>query len=179
MLELPPLAAHAGGLRLGVGTQADSRMERGCAAVSVKHEETQVLHDIFCSALSEIFGGVRNMKIGTKVKMNDRYYVSEKNRGKVFTTRSEPWMVCGTMVVLLEGLAGGYAVDGLDVVQAGTGHAKQRKGRDADGWHKAVDHLSCVRETGLPKGRIRNGRLLLPLHKKWISEAHVTERSRQ
>lgn len=28
---------------------------------------------------------------------------------------SEPRMFCGTMVVKLDGMAGGYAVDGLDV----------------------------------------------------------------
>lgn len=48
--------------------------------------------------------------------MNDRYYVSEENKGKVWTVRTEPWLCGGTLVVLLEGKAGCYAVDGLDKV---------------------------------------------------------------
>lgn len=57
------------------------------------------------------------MKIGDKVVMNNKYYVSEKNKGKVWTVRSEPWECCGILVVLLEGKSSGYAVDGLDVVE--------------------------------------------------------------
>lgn len=57
------------------------------------------------------------MKIGDKVVMNDKYRVSEKNRGRVWMVRSEPWECCGTSVVLLEGFRGGYAVDGLDIVE--------------------------------------------------------------
>ena len=57
-------------------------------------------------------------KIGDKVVMTDKYYVSEENKGKIFTVRSEPWEVCGTTVVLLEGIRGGYAVDGLREVEA-------------------------------------------------------------
>lgn len=56
-------------------------------------------------------------KPGDKVVMNDRYSVSEAKRGKVWTVRSEPWNLCGTEVVLLEGMSGGYAVDGLDPVK--------------------------------------------------------------
>ena len=56
------------------------------------------------------------MKPGDKVVMNDNYHVSEANRGKV---ASEPWDCCGTMVVKLEGKAGGYAVDGLTLVKEG------------------------------------------------------------
>lgn len=55
------------------------------------------------------------MKIGDKVTMNNKYYVSEHNKSKVWTVRSEPWKCCGTLVVLLEGKSGGYAVDGLDI----------------------------------------------------------------
>lgn len=57
-----------------------------------------------------------NIKIGDKVVMNDRYYVSNQNKEKVWTVCSEPWMCCGTLVVKLEGKSGGYAVDGLDIV---------------------------------------------------------------
>lgn len=56
------------------------------------------------------------IQVGSKVKMNDKYYVSEKNRNKVFEVISEPWNLCGTMVVKLEDLAGCYALDGLTEV---------------------------------------------------------------
>ncbi len=58
------------------------------------------------------------LKPGDKVVMNDRYHVSEENRGKVWTVQSDPWDCCGTMVVKLEGKAGGYAVDGLEKVKS-------------------------------------------------------------
>lgn len=58
-----------------------------------------------------------HLKPGDKVVMNDNYHVLEKNRGKIWTVVSGPWMVCGSMVVRLEGKAGGYAVDGLDLVE--------------------------------------------------------------
>lgn len=54
---------------------------------------------------------------GDKVVMNDKYHVSEPNKGKIWTVRSEPWDCCGAMVVKLEGKPGGYAVDGLDLVR--------------------------------------------------------------
>lgn len=57
------------------------------------------------------------LKPGDKVTMNSRYYVSKENRGKVWTVMSDPWDCCGTLVVKLEGKAGGYAVDGLDLVE--------------------------------------------------------------
>ncbi len=57
------------------------------------------------------------MKIGDKVVMNNKYSVSEENKEKVWIVRSEPWECCGTLVVLLEGKSGGYAVDGLDIVE--------------------------------------------------------------
>ena len=58
-----------------------------------------------------------NLKIGDKVKMNDKYKVPAENKEKTWTVRSEPWEVSGTTVVLLEGRAGGYAVDGLTSVE--------------------------------------------------------------
>lgn len=57
------------------------------------------------------------LKVGDKVVMNDKYRVSEENKGKVWTVCSEPWDCCGTMVVLLKGKSGGYAVDGLTKVE--------------------------------------------------------------
>lgn len=55
-------------------------------------------------------------KTGQKVVMNDKYYVSEENQGRVWTTRSEPWDCCSQEIILLEGMAGGYATDGLTLV---------------------------------------------------------------
>lgn len=57
------------------------------------------------------------MRIGDKVIMNDKYHVVERNKGKVWTVRSEPWNCCGITVVLLEGYRGCYAVDGLEKVE--------------------------------------------------------------
>lgn len=55
---------------------------------------------------------------GKKVIMNDKYYVAEKNKGKVFEVASEPYNVCGTTVVKLKDYAGCYALDGLDGAQS-------------------------------------------------------------
>lgn len=57
------------------------------------------------------------LKIGDKVKMNDRYYVDPENRDKIWEVVSEPWEACGTMIIKLKGKSGGYAVDGLTVVE--------------------------------------------------------------
>lgn len=54
---------------------------------------------------------------GDKVRMNGNYYVSECDRSRIWMVRSTPWMCCGTLVVRLWGKAGGYAVDGLDLVE--------------------------------------------------------------
>lgn len=56
-------------------------------------------------------------KIGDKVKMNSKYFVSDKNKDVVFTVKSESWDLCGTECVKLDGISGGYAVDGLDLVK--------------------------------------------------------------
>lgn len=55
-------------------------------------------------------------KPGDKVRMNDKYFVTQANK-KIWTVRTGPWMCCGTLVVALNGKAGGYAVDGLDLVE--------------------------------------------------------------
>ena len=60
---------------------------------------------------------MNNFKIGDKVTMNNKYYVSGKNKGVVFTVRSEPFDLCGTECVLLENYRGGYAADGLTRVE--------------------------------------------------------------
>lgn len=56
-------------------------------------------------------------KPGDRVVMSDNYRVSDANKGRVWVVRSDPWMCCGTVVVALQGKAGGYAVDGLDLVE--------------------------------------------------------------
>lgn len=61
----------------------------------------------------------KSMIKGKKVVMNDKYYVSEKNKGKIFEVTSEPYSVCGTVVVKLKGLSGCYVLDGLDEVKDG------------------------------------------------------------
>lgn len=64
------------------------------------------------------------LKIGDKVVMNDKYHVAEKNKGKVFTVRSEPQEVSGTMCVWLVGYSGCYAVDGLDKYEESANEAE-------------------------------------------------------
>lgn len=54
---------------------------------------------------------------GDKVKMNNRYWVSDTNKEKVFEVVSDPWKVCGSDCVLLDGFKGCYAVDGLTKVK--------------------------------------------------------------
>lgn len=56
------------------------------------------------------------IKVGDKVVMNNKYRVSEKNKDVEWIVRSEPFNLCGTMCVLLEGFRGGYALDGLTKV---------------------------------------------------------------
>lgn len=60
---------------------------------------------------------MNTIKFGDFVTMNDKYHVSEANRGKIFEVTSEPWEIRGTKCVLLSGYRGGYAVDGLDIAE--------------------------------------------------------------
>lgn len=39
---------------------------------------------------------------------------AETNKGKVWTTRSEPWDLCGSEVILLEGKSGGFDTSSLE-----------------------------------------------------------------
>ena len=57
------------------------------------------------------------MQIGTKVKMVN-CLEADKYGDRIWVTRSEPWMCCGTLVVALEGKSGGFAVDKLEIVEA-------------------------------------------------------------
>ncbi len=51
---------------------------------------------------------------GDKVVMHTCYEASmEKNKDKVWTVESEPWDLCGSEVVLLEGKSGGFATEFL------------------------------------------------------------------
>lgn len=52
--------------------------------------------------------------------MNDRYRVSDRYRGMVFTVTSDPWPCGGAEIILLDGYRGGYATDGLDLVEEGS-----------------------------------------------------------
>jgi len=56
------------------------------------------------------------MPIGTKVRMVN-CLEAERYKDKIWTTRSEPWMLCGSEVVLLEGKAGGFATEFLEIVE--------------------------------------------------------------
>lgn len=60
-----------------------------------------------------------DIKIGDKVVMNSNYFVEEIDKGRIWTVCSNPWNCCGTIVVLLEGKSGGYAIDGLNLVEKG------------------------------------------------------------
>lgn len=54
-------------------------------------------------------------EIGYLVRMNGKYHVSEEKKGKVWEIASQPWDVCGKLVVKLKGMTGSYAVDGLEL----------------------------------------------------------------
>lgn len=56
------------------------------------------------------------MKMKDKVIRNDLSKVSDKNKGRVFTVKREPWDLCGMDCVFLEEYSGGYAVNGLTMV---------------------------------------------------------------
>lgn len=63
----------------------------------------------------------RITKIGMKVKMVN-CVEAETYGDTIWETRSEPWMCCGTEVVLLKGRSGGFATDCLeDVEEANNG----------------------------------------------------------
>lgn len=53
--------------------------------------------------------------IGTKVRMVN-CHEAEKYGDKIWVTRSNPWEMCGSQVVLLEGKSGGFDTGCLEVV---------------------------------------------------------------
>lgn len=56
------------------------------------------------------------INVGDTVIMNDKYPVSEKYQGKEWLVKSEPFNICGTECVKLEGFTGCYALNGLTKV---------------------------------------------------------------
>ncbi|MDU4960168.1 MAG: hypothetical protein E6X17_05855 [Sporomusaceae bacterium] len=57
-----------------------------------------------------------NWPVGTRVRMVD-CSEADKYGDRIWTTRSEPWEVCGSQVVLLDGKSGGFATNRLEVVE--------------------------------------------------------------
>ena len=57
------------------------------------------------------------LSVGDKVIMNDKYFVAEKNKGRVFEVISNPQDICGTECVFLKYYVGAYAADGLTKVE--------------------------------------------------------------
>lgn len=59
------------------------------------------------------------LKPGDQVVMHSCYEArKEKYKDKVWKVRSEPWELCGSEVVLLEGFNGGFATEFLRKVEA-------------------------------------------------------------
>lgn len=56
------------------------------------------------------------LKPGDDVKMVN-CYEARKNPDKVWKVKSEPWEMCGTEVVLLEGKSGGFDTSCLEKVE--------------------------------------------------------------
>lgn len=56
------------------------------------------------------------MWTGKKVRMVN-CYEADIYKDKIWIVRSEPWDLCGTQVVLLEGKPGGFALDCLEVLE--------------------------------------------------------------
>lgn len=83
------------------------------------------------------------MKIGTKVKMIN-CLEAEAYRNKVWTVSSEPWDLCGTTVVKLEGFSGGFAVDFLEEVNNRTNVIKLKCIKDGEPYGRAYTYYSNV-----------------------------------
>lgn len=60
---------------------------------------------------------MEKLKIGDRVVMNDKYHVSDRNKGRVFEVESEPYEIGGTLCVKLKDWRGAYAADGLTLVK--------------------------------------------------------------
>lgn len=57
------------------------------------------------------------LKPGDKVKMNGRRKMRKGEEDKIWVVSSFPWELGGVLLVSLKGRSGGYAVDGLDLVE--------------------------------------------------------------
>lgn len=57
------------------------------------------------------------LKPGDKVKMNGRRKMRKGEEDKIWTVSNFPWELGGVLLVSLKGRRGGYAVDGLDLVE--------------------------------------------------------------
>lgn len=60
---------------------------------------------------------MENLEVGDKVKTNGKYSVNEKEKGKVWVVKSNPWDFCGKAVISLKGYPSSYPIDGLDLVE--------------------------------------------------------------
>lgn len=59
-----------------------------------------------------------NLKPGEQVVMVNCYEArQEQNKDKMWTVKSEPFKICGTECVMLEGKAGGFATQKLKRVE--------------------------------------------------------------
>lgn len=57
---------------------------------------------------------MEKLNIGDNVKIVDCAEATlEKYKDKIFTVTSEPWNLCGSEVIKLEGIAGGFATEFL------------------------------------------------------------------
>lgn len=66
------------------------------------------------------------LKIGDQVVMHTCYEARKpKYAGKVWTVKSEPWDLCGSEVVILEGYSGGFATEYLRLAEE-AGHETNR-----------------------------------------------------
>ena len=86
------------------------------------HNASNNIYDAFEACWKDYVRHEKSLKtykpvIGDRVRLNNKYYVSEKDKDKVFTVLSNPYDLCGTKVVKITD-KGPYAYDGLTAVPA-------------------------------------------------------------
>lgn len=98
------------------------------------------------------------IKIGSKVKMNDKYRVSAKNKDKVFEVVSEPWNLCGTMVVKLDGAItdAGQPVFCLEVGEQDMDAEMIAAAEEHEQLAKWLEELRLYRAIGTPEQILAN-----------------------
>lgn len=84
--------------------------------IPMESSELRPANELIPEDIAAVFQDMA-LKPGDRVIMNDAYYVPDQYKDKVWTVISEPWNLCGTWVVMLDGVHGGYAVDGLTKVE--------------------------------------------------------------